>query len=229
MDTKHLPLISAVMPVTPKDYPYLEGAIKCFMAQTYSQKELVIVNNAETQFEAAGLLLPSRKNVMIFDTPALVNIGMAMNYGSSVVTGELIARWSVQYYYSKDRLQTQFKAMIDNEAQVSLLNDTLSYNSNTNYCVSYGGEDYNTAVYVRHKEVDYDDVVKNEDFQIVSKLCSAGYKAVSVDGSLLACRLYGDKKLPSKIKFYGSEVLTSDHYKFIKSGVRNRIKHRVNQ
>ena len=76
-ESEEYPLISAIMLAGRVQLEDILTCIECFKAQTYPYKELIIVNNTKTQYEAATLELQAEKDVFIVDTPTELSAGMA--------------------------------------------------------------------------------------------------------------------------------------------------------
>lgn len=107
------PLISCVMPT--KDRPtFVAQSLRCFTAQTYPNKELVIVAtgiNLESVLEAY-----QDQNVYCIYFPTVdadVSVGAKRNIGASHAKGEFIANWDDDEWQSPNRLYEQWKSMRD--------------------------------------------------------------------------------------------------------------------
>lgn len=127
MSEEEYPLVSAIMLAGKSSIADILCAITCFQEQTYPYKELIIVNNAKTQFEASSLVINANKNVFVIDTPTELTAGMARNYGIKSANGRILAQFDSDYWYAPERLSTQISAMAEHTAHVCMLSETLSY------------------------------------------------------------------------------------------------------
>lgn len=174
---------------SPKD---VVRAIGCFKNQTYPNKELIIINNAASQYEAAGLNIIAEKNIFLVDTPSNLNAGMARNYGVRAANGQLLAQFDADYWHGPERLSTQVATMAENESQVCMLSKTLKYSFVTGNSGIYSNPKdviLGTMVFVRPKQIDYPDADKNEEFVLLDRLIRANYSPITISNVELCCKL----------------------------------------
>lgn len=171
--------------------PDILDAIDCFTAQTYPYKELVIVNNAKTQFDAAALNIQARRDVVLIDTPHELSAGMARNYGISTANGPILAQFDPDYWFAPNRLEAQVATLAQNEAAVSVLASTLQYSflsgrasRQTNDRKAILG----TMVFIRPKNIDYPNADKQEELGILEGFQNQEASIVSMDTPGLACK-----------------------------------------
>jgi len=189
---QQFPLLSAIM-LAGRNHPKdVVQAIECFKNQTYPNKELIIVNNAASQYEAAKLNIVAEDNIYLIDTPSNLNAGMARNYGVRASNGQILAQFDVDYWHAPDRLSTQIATMAENESHVCMLAKTLKYSFVTGNCgINTNPKDVilGTMVFVRPKQVDYPDADKNEEFVLLDKLIRANYSPITISNAELCCKL----------------------------------------
>lgn len=224
-ESQEYPLVSAIMLAGQCPTEDILAAIRCFKAQTYPYKELIIVNNAKTQFEASKLNIHAQKDVFIIDTPIGLSAGMARNYGISSANGQILAQFDADYYHSPKRLEAQIATLAENEAHVSVLTETLQY-SFISGRASYNRNDKNailgTMVLVRPRDIDYPNVNKNEEKGFLEKLLKAELKVISIPKSDLACKLCLTKyKRTFQIDKY--DGVSTTHLKFVKQMLKERL------
>ena len=190
--SQKFPLLSAIMLVgrtSPKD---VVQAIKCFKSQSYPNKELIIVNNAANQYEAASLNIIAEDNIFLIDTPSNLNAGMARNYGVRAANGQLLAQFDADYWHGPARLSTQVATMAENGSHVCMLSKTLKYSFVTGNSGIYSNPKdviLGTMVFVRPKQVDYPDADKNEEFVLLDRLIRANYSPITISNLNLCCKL----------------------------------------
>lgn len=207
------PLVSAIMLAGKSPLKAIRRSIACFRKQTYPYKELIIVNNTTNHYDAVKLEIKAEPNVFLIDAPYGLSAGMARNYGIRTSNGQIIAQFDSDYWYNKDRLETQILSMAANSAHISVLSQTLYYSSNSffaGYNVNERNVILNTMVFVRPNDIDYDDVNKGEEFSILKKMQASGMEIVSIDSPHLACKMYDSLKRNSQKKLL-NKSLNDDH------------------
>jgi len=113
---EELPCISCVC-VTRKKPALLQRAINCFAAQTYGHKELVIVFEDDDNL-TAGFIEKNRlqwqKNIRVVcvKTTPKISLGRLRNLGIKAAEGQYICQWDDDDWYHKDRLLTQYNALV---------------------------------------------------------------------------------------------------------------------
>lgn len=217
------PLVSCIMLAGRCPIDDVLVAIKCFQAQTYPYKELIIINNAKTQFEASNLNIGAQKDVFIVDTPAGLTAGMARNYGIAAANGQILAQFDADYYHSPIRLEAQIATLAKNEAHVSIFAETLQY-SFISGRASYYQNDHKailgTMVLVRPQNIDYPNVDKNEEKGFLDKLIKAGLKTISIDKTDIVCKLCLTK-YERIYKISGHDGVSINHVKCIRHILNN--------
>ena len=85
------PLISVILPAYNADR-YLTEAIKSILAQTYSNFELIILNDGSTDHTEQIILGFTDSRILYIDNHQNLGIVATLNKGLSVAQGEYIAR-----------------------------------------------------------------------------------------------------------------------------------------
>jgi glycosyltransferase involved in cell wall biosynthesis len=187
------PLVSAIAIVNEVTHPYVNLLIRSFQKQTYPYKELILVNNTQTQFAASKLEIEATPNVILYDTPAYVSAGMARNYGISIASGRIIAQFDADTYHFPDRLQFQVAALAKSECHISFLSKILTYSlvsGRVSLHTNNRGVILNSMVCIRPQNIDYPNTIKHEEFGILEKLSAAQYKTIVLQQEHLACKLW---------------------------------------
>lgn len=131
MTTKY-PLISCLT-VSTNRITLLKRAIDCYLAQTYPNKELVIVTSGEPRYDAAVqryLKKIARDDIRL--CPAALNewkLSDLRNLTLSQARGEMICQWDDDDLYHPERLRVQFDAMNNAGADACFLTDFLHFNT----------------------------------------------------------------------------------------------------
>ena len=105
------PLISAITIIDTQDQKRVDFLINCFKSQTYANKELIIINNAESQYHASRIKAIEDKNIKLIDLPYKYTKGVAKNHAHSIAQGELITLFSPEFYHHPTRLSKQHKVI----------------------------------------------------------------------------------------------------------------------
>lgn len=203
--------------------PDIVTAIACFQAQTYPYKELIIVNNAKSQFDAASLNIQAQRNVALVDTPYPFFAGMARNFGISTANGRILAQFDPDYWYAPNRLEAQVATLAQNEASVVMLSSTMQY-SFISGRASYQQNDRNavlgTMLFIRPTNIDYPNLDKQEELGLLEKFNAASAKVLAMPSPELACKLcYCSGKRTTKPVNSG---LSKSHFDVLKKMMKNR-------
>jgi glycosyltransferase involved in cell wall biosynthesis len=193
-------LVSAIMLVHEPDLTKLRMTIDCFQEQSYPYKELIIINNAKSQQDAAEVKIEAKRDVFLIDTPQFLPAGQARNYGISVANGQIIAQFDYDCYHHPNRIERQVSALAETGAAVCVLSRALSFSFNSGaarYWENQAQMVMNSMVYMRPANIDYDPMAKGEELSIYKKMTLAGGVAVIQEEELL-CKLH-----------YSSEPLNS--------------------
>jgi len=81
---------------------WLPKAIQCFLDQTYTDRELLIVADGEPVLD----LIPEDSRIWLIETDAL-RVGDKRNFGCQHANGEIIAHWDDDDYSAPRRLEDQ--------------------------------------------------------------------------------------------------------------------------
>jgi len=209
-------------------YENISNTIKCFQSQTYPNKELIIVNNARTQFEASALIIEPQPNILVIDTPLQFSAGLARNYGLNASNGQFIAQFDADMWHAPNRLLVQIQTMIEQEAHVSMFNAVMQYSEASGLATYYTNPKNaipNTMVMVNPNFInpppqpvpEYPAVEKGEELGILLKLAS--YKIITIPISNMICRLIEcDKRIKKPI----NNGLTNIDFRTIKKILKTR-------
>ncbi len=224
METEQQPLVSALMIVNNPNQSELYKCIECFKKQTYANKELIIINNADSQFQASNVNIDFETNVFLVDTPKRLEAGHARNYAISAANGQILAQFDYDSWHDPSRLETQILALAQNQAHVCILTSVFGYSYNSGHARLIENPKkaiLNTMVFIRPSNIDYPKVEKYEEFGLLNKMINAGYKVISIEKPKLICKFnYSDKP----INVIQRTNLNKKNTKFINSVLRKRLK-----
>lgn len=186
------PLVSAIMLAGHLPAQDIVAGVRCFLQQTYPYKELIVVNNAMTQFEAGAFNLRAERNVFLIDTPAYVTAGMARNFGINAANGRILAQFDADHWFDKDRLALQVAALGEHQVQASMLSSSMSYSYATgraSHAIQPQGFVPHSLVFLRPEGIDYPDAIKAEEIGLIDRLHAAGWRFATIDRPTMACKL----------------------------------------
>ena len=127
------PLISCLC-ITRNDTALLQRAIHCFLAQTYPNKELVIVYEDDNLQTALFLqTYPAGENIRSFSVPARPKspLGALRNYSLQMAAGDYICQWDDDDWYHRERLAVQFRLMQQAGKDACILEQWLLFDGHT--------------------------------------------------------------------------------------------------
>lgn len=101
------PLITCVMPTMNRP-KYARHAIDLFMAQSWQNKELVILDDSDKDKQLDYIWDRRIKHVRLMDR---MHLGDKHDMGNALAQGEYIAYWDDDDWYSADRLEVQAASM----------------------------------------------------------------------------------------------------------------------
>jgi len=108
----------------------LKQSIRCFLDQTYPNKELVIVTDADPPYRAAIEDYVKQLNapdIRLICLEGKYNLGTLRNHAIEAATGEFIMQWDDDDLYHPLRIQLQYECLTREKAHACLLSDQLSF------------------------------------------------------------------------------------------------------
>ncbi len=109
-----VPKVSCVM-VTCGRVQHVIRAIRCFLHQTYPNRELVIVSQGSPEVnEQIHRYVRSlqRSEVRFYDAPQRLSLGAMRNLSCEIAFGDIICQWDDDDLYHPTRVADQYKALI---------------------------------------------------------------------------------------------------------------------
>lgn len=116
--------VSVIIPVYNKE-KYIEQCLKSVINQTYTNLEIIIVDDASTDLSLEIVKRIQDNRIKIIELKENVGAGIARNKGIEVANGDYICFLDVDDYWILDKIERQVKFMKEN-----------------NYTFIYGGYDY---------------------------------------------------------------------------------------
>lgn len=100
-------LVSCIMPTRDRR-KWIPRALECWQAQTYQPLQLVVLDNGG---EPIKDLIPADSRITYTRAGQGLKLGMIRNLACQLATGEFIAHWDDDDWYSPDRIEKQIKAI----------------------------------------------------------------------------------------------------------------------
>ena len=100
-------LVSCIMP-TKDRRKWIPRALECWQAQTYQPLQLVVLDNGADPIKD---LLPADPRIIYTRAGQGMKLGMLRNLACQLATGEFIAHWDDDDWYSPDRIEKQIAAI----------------------------------------------------------------------------------------------------------------------
>ncbi len=108
------PLVSCVCPTFNRPI-YLRHSVELFLAQTWKNAELIIVDDSDPSKKAD---LPRDPRIKIYPMKERLTIGEKHNLGNAAAQGDAIAFWDDDDYFSPRRLVRQLDPLLSGEAEL---------------------------------------------------------------------------------------------------------------
>lgn len=134
MNNSQPALISCIC-VTRRKPTLLKRAIECYLAQTYPEKELVILyeDDDEATNEFLGQGFPPESGIRLFRVPSYpkIALGQLRNLAIGIARGEFVCQWDDDDWYHARRLEEQYGQLFDEGCHGSILTQWLVFDSIT--------------------------------------------------------------------------------------------------
>jgi glycosyltransferase involved in cell wall biosynthesis len=169
------PLISCLC-LTRKRPEHLARAIQCFLAQTYGNKELVVVYPESDAGTAA--CLETFKSPQIRPCPVTIpgaTLGDLRNFSIERAQGEFMCGWDDDDWHSPERLRRQYQALTSSKKSATVLARMFIYDSARQKAYLACERLWENSVFFNKAEiaahgVRYPSLNKHEDYEFVNQL-----------------------------------------------------------
>ncbi|HWV64269.1 glycosyltransferase family A protein [Chitinophaga sp.] len=169
------PLISCIC-VTHRKPALLARAVRCFAAQTYQHKELVILfedNDLSTLAFLAEMQPEDNIKLICIQGEPKKTLGELRNLAVRAATGEFICQWDDDDWYHMERLEYQHQVICETKVSGCLLTRWLVYDSSSGRAFLSNRRRWEGSIMCR-KEVftgrKYEHKVRGEDTDIIEYL-----------------------------------------------------------
>lgn len=202
----NLPKVSCLM-VTANRKDLAKRAIQCFLNQSYSNKELVILDDGEEDYSSAIQNIPSDqvKYIKIEKEPDFV-LGKLRNRILDEADGEYLIQWDDDDWYHPDRVKIQAE-VLSSGYDACCLSAALMHLDTPRYLehpyVGYLPDGIpGSIMHRRNKEIRYPETRRSEDTVYLKEWMKLRYKKLSPDYNHLFLRAY-----------HGNNTWEREHFK----------------
>jgi glycosyltransferase involved in cell wall biosynthesis len=129
------PLVSCLMPTA--DRPaFVPGAVRCWLEQTYDNKELVVLDNGKQPIQH---LLPQDNRISYARTTKSA-LGEMRNRACELARGEVLCHWDDDDWSAPDRLERQVELLQTRRADIAGFHSMLFVDLTSGRCEKYCGD-----------------------------------------------------------------------------------------
>jgi len=213
-------------------------AIRCYLAQTYPNTELVVVSqggSAENCEINRFIEASHRRDIRFYVAPRRHSLGAMRNLSCELASGEILCQWDDDDLYSHTRISDQYKSLSSHSKHsASAFSKFLKYfkNSGEMYWCDWIGEGVDSSrflcgsvmfpkkIFHRYRSLLYpesgDQCHVEEDLNVLCKLLDCGVVANTGGGHQYVYVYHGDNTYPLKhhqltlLTNSGKHVATAD-------------------
>ncbi|HWR36375.1 MAG TPA: glycosyltransferase family A protein [Clostridia bacterium] len=128
------------MPTTDRRRQFIPRAVACYLAQTWQEKELVVVDDGAAPMWDLVQHVPG---IVYLRYPPRMNVGRKRNIACEHSAGDVIAHWDDDDWSTPDRLVVQADRLLGTKKPLSGDGSLLFWDVRTNDASIYaGGKDY---------------------------------------------------------------------------------------
>lgn len=130
----NLPLVSCIMPTANRE-KFVPFAIKYFLGQTYTNSELIIVDDGLNSIQ---YLIPKNERIVYIRlAQSGLVIGTKRNYACEKAKGEIIVHWDDDDWYAPNWIELQVHTLLTTGADLCGLSNLFFYKPMTNQTWKY--------------------------------------------------------------------------------------------
>jgi glycosyltransferase involved in cell wall biosynthesis len=205
----HSDSVSCLM-VTANRPQFVERAIALFEAQTYSNRELVIIDDGEKDLTAIVDRSPQRHLIRYYrlSSDNGLNLGQLRNKSIQVADGDWCIQWDDDEWYHSERIERQLNEAKKRSVGSSALKWTLMHinesteTQNKIFRADTGIATPGTLLFRRDVNVEYRPLARNEDGFFMREVCDAlGLAVLGRENSHLFIRV-----------FHGANTWEEEHF-----------------
>lgn len=128
IETFSYPKISCLLVTAKGRLEYFKRSYQCYLDQTYPNRELVIVNEGDKQYQQdLRDMIQDRSDVKTIFLSGQYTLGSLRNISVSLCHGDIWVQWDDDDFNCHERLITQFKHLSISKKKISFLTDQFHY------------------------------------------------------------------------------------------------------
>jgi glycosyltransferase involved in cell wall biosynthesis len=122
-------MISCLLVTSKGRFEFFKKSVDCFFYQTYKNKQLVIVNEGDKEYqEKIKDYVQGKDNVKLILLDGYYSLGSLRNISIALCDGDLFVQWDDDDFNSPERLSIQFNVLLkNNKAKICYFGDQLHY------------------------------------------------------------------------------------------------------
>jgi glycosyltransferase involved in cell wall biosynthesis len=215
------PKVSLVMP-TRNRARYVPTAMRCFLQQTYPNKELIIVNDGTEEFP-----IVDDPRIIYMNLSERTPTGTKRNIGAGNAQGDIIANWDDDDWHSPHKIEDEVQRLLKTGKSVTGYNASIIFEEATGllykipggppYFASGSSQCYWKSYWQRNP---YPDVSFGEDSVFSRTARLEDELAIAEPGKMLVVRQHGSNTAPvylQKLPRLTSADISWEFFKAIKN------------
>lgn len=113
LKTNNFLKVSCTVVNTTGRFHLLKKSVQCYLNQTYPNKELVIISQAEESDQIKEWIESlNRDDVLFFEAPPSISLGEMRNTSIEIARGDVICQWDDDDWYHSDRISYQYDLLL---------------------------------------------------------------------------------------------------------------------
>ena len=117
------PLVSCIMPTADRR-AHVARAIRCFLAQDYPDRELIVIDDGS---DSVADLIPKLDTIRYTRLDERLSLGAKRNMAVELARGEIVAHWDDDDWMAPQWLSSQVRTLLESGADVCGLDKVLFY------------------------------------------------------------------------------------------------------
>lgn len=216
------PKISCLMVTANNRFDYFQRSVRCYVDQTYPNKELVVINEGKKEYQKQiAEYLSNRNDVKLIFLDGWYSLGSLRNLSIALSNGDVFVQWDDDDFNSPERLSTQYRHLVNTpKAKICYLSDQLHYYFNSNYLFWEDWARYCSGGYKKYSLIPGTIMAWKKEFHY--RYPSSGHWCSAGEDSVLAHRMLEENEdqvtllsgfgYTQMYTYHGNNVWDLDHH-----------------